>query len=226
MHELRTRPPGAGKALPFVLLLLVAGATGLILSWLLLSPSQESTTNQAITLKQATLLPELRGLPPFSLTDQAGMPFDNQRLLGEWTLLAFGYTYCPDVCPTNLAMLAEVDFRLRHARINEPYQIGFVSVDPERDTPQRLANYVSYFDPAFLGITGSKTALQALTQPLGILYRKVETKQSAMDYVMDHSANLVLLDPQGRYYALFSPPYDADKVTDDLLTIMNHGPAQ
>jgi len=226
MYKQRPSRQCAGKTLALVLILLGAGATGILLGWILLKPSLEIQPIEALKLRQASLLPELRGLPPFSLMDQQDKPFDNQRLLGRWTLLSFGYTYCPDVCPTNLAMMAEVDSRLQHAEVKTPYQFGFVSVDPLRDTLQRLAEYVGYFDPSFLGITGSETALQALTRPLGILYQRVETQQSAMDYVMDHSANLVLLDPQGRYYALFSPPHDADNMTADLLAIMHQGETQ
>jgi len=100
-----------------------------------------------------------------------------------------------------------------------PLEIGFVSVDPERDTPQRLQEFVDYFDPAFLGISGEPAALAALTQPLGIHFRKVITEESAMDYVVDHSASLVLLDPKGRYHALFSPPHEAAIMARDILTI-------
>jgi protein SCO1 len=167
----------------------------------------------------ATLLPELRPLPPFSLVDQRGHDYDNQRQLGHWTLLSFGYTHCPDICPTTLAMLAQMKQQLQHDGMQVPLEIGFVTIDPARDTPQRLADYVSYFDPAFLGITGTPDRIKALTAPLGILSHKVVTEDSAMDYVMDHSASLVLLDPQGRYYALFSPPHDATIMAQDILAI-------
>jgi len=223
MPEQKPHRAVAGRALLPLLLLLGAAIAGIALSWQLFYASPTVAPSPAIKLQQATLLPEFRGLPPFSLSDQWGKAFDNRRLLGQWTLLSFGYTHCPDVCPTNLAMLAVVDDRLRQIPTKAPYQIGFVSVDPERDTPEHLAEYVRYFDSSFLGITGDESALQALTRPLGILYQKVETGQSAMGYVMDHSANLILLDPQGRYHALFSPPHDGAKVSEDLLTIMNSG---
>jgi protein SCO1 len=190
----------------------------LVSSWLLFH-NDSVPPPKPVTTQQATLLPELRSLAPFSLTDHKGQAFDNSRLLGKWTLLSFGYTHCPDICPTTLAMLDTIDSTLKQQAASFAYQMGFVSIDPERDTPARLAAYVIYFNSDFVGITGSDAALQKLTQPLGILYRKVETKQSAMDYVMDHSASIILVDPQGRYRALFSPPHDPAKMATDILAI-------
>ncbi len=167
----------------------------------------------------ATLLPELRPLAPFALIDQQGRVFDNQRLKGHWTLLNFGYTHCPDICPTNLALLAQMKDQLRQEGLKAPLKIGFVSLDPERDTPRQLADYLAYFDPDFLGITGPPPAISGLTGPLGILYRKAESEGSALEYVMDHSDAMVLLDPEGRYFALFSPPHDAAIMARDILAI-------
>jgi protein SCO1 len=206
----------AGKG-TLVFIVIVAALAGTALSWFLFNPMR--TANANIAVKQATVLRELRPLPPFVLTDQHGKRFDNTRLQGKWTLLSFGYTNCPDICPTDLAMLAQVDDRLSKASSMPPYQIGFVSVDPARDTPDRLAQYVTYFDPTFLGVTGSEAALRTLTRPLGIIYAKVETKDSAIGYVMDHSASIVLLDPKGRYRALFSPPHHAKYMAHDVLAI-------
>lgn len=217
MSEMKLPPRhAAGKGALFFIIVVAALAGG-ALSWFLFNPGHSPAMD--VATKQATLLPELRALPPFVLTDQQGERFDNQRLQGKWTLLSFGYTHCPDVCPTTLAILAQVDQRLNQAAATLPHQIGFVSVDPARDTPERLAEYVAYFDPGFLGVTGSDAALRSFTRPLGILYEKVETKESAMDYVMDHSASVVLLDPQGRYRALFSPPHDAEIMAQDILAI-------
>lgn len=188
-----------------------------LFAYLYLKPAPKQVT--PVQTRSATLLPELRPLAPFSLLDQRGEAYDNSHLLGHWTLLSFGYTHCPDICPTTLAELAQMKQRLNELKIQAPYQIGFVSIDPERDTPQRLAEYVAYFDPDFFGVTGPTEALTSLTRPLGIMYRKVITQGSAMDYVMDHSANLILIDPQGRYRALFSPPHDPAMMAEDILAI-------
>ncbi len=190
----------------------------LLIAWLMTVPTPARNPPM---LQSASLLPELRPLPPFSLTDDQGHPFDNQRLLGHWTLLSFGYTHCPDICPTTLATLAEMKQRLQPTTKSLPLEIGFVSIDPERDDAQLLADYVDYFDPSFIGVRGDPDDLNALTRPLGILYRKVVTEHSAMEYVMDHSASLILLDPKGRYCALFSPPHEADPMARDIQAILD-----
>ncbi|MEJ2454090.1 MAG: SCO family protein [Candidatus Thiodiazotropha sp.] len=206
-----------GKIDPLILGLLLLLAGGIIYAVIALQP--KPATEPPLALQSATLLPELRSLPPFSLVDQQGRAYDNRRLQNHWTLLSFGYTHCPDICPTSLAMLAQMKQQLQQKGMQDPYEIAFVSVDPERDTPQQLGEYVAYFDPDFLGLTGTPSAIEELARPLGILYRKVITEGSAMDYVMDHSASMVLLDPQGRYRALFSPPHDAAMMAQDILAI-------
>jgi protein SCO1/2 len=101
----------------------------------------------------------------------------------------------------------------------------FVSVDPGRDTPERLAQYVRYFNPAFLGATGEDVQLRALAAQLGLLYARVEGQDTAMGYLMDHSATIVLVDPEGRLSAIFSAPQDATRVASDFMTIAtNHQP--
>ncbi|MEJ2693100.1 MAG: SCO family protein [Candidatus Thiodiazotropha sp.] len=195
----------------------LAMMAALLLAYLAIRPGPIKPT--PIQTSAATLLPELRPLAPFSLRDQQGRTYDNSRLQGHWTLLSFGYTHCPDICPTTLATLAQLKQLLKQKGMQAPLEIGFVSVDPERDTPQRLREYVGYFDPALLGISGPPAAIETLTRPLGIHYRKVITEESAMNYVVDHSASLVLLDPQGRYYALFSPPHEAAIMARDILMI-------
>ncbi|MET0026113.1 MAG: SCO family protein [Candidatus Thiodiazotropha sp.] len=168
---------------------------------------------------EASAVGEPRRLKAFSLTDQLGQTYDNQRLLGHWTFMSFGYTYCPDICPTTLSIMSEVSNRIRAQAQHAPFQVVFVSIDPERDTPARLAEYVTYFDPAFLGVTGTQQELQKLTRPLGILYQRVDTQDSAMGYVMDHTASIILVDPQGRFFAYFLHPHDADSITRDFTTI-------
>jgi protein SCO1/2 len=192
----------------------------LFIIWYFISMTRISVTvEQPVKTQQAMVMPEFRPLKPFSLTNHKGETFDNQSLLGHWTFMSFGYTYCPDICPTTMTLFAEMHSRIQAKNSIEPYEITFVSVDPERDSLDRLSKYVTYFDPSFIGATGPEEALQELTKPLGILYKRVETKDSAMDYVMDHSASIILVDPQGRYHAYFSPPHDAEKMANDFITL-------
>lgn len=170
-------------------------------------------------LEHATLFAEPRVLPAFELIDQAGAPFGVQRLRGQWTFLFFGFVNCPDVCPTTLAMLAQV--RKALADLPEPDQPGvvLVSVDPGRDTPPLLARYVAHFDPSFTGVTGSPGAIGSLTQALGVAV-VVGPPAADGNYAVDHTAAIFLVDPEGRFAALFNTPHEAEAVARDYRRIV------
>jgi protein SCO1/2 len=167
----------------------------------------------------ATLIPNPRPLQPFSLSRHSGEEFAQDTLLDNWTFIAFGYTHCPDICPTTLSVLSQTADLVNEDTAQKGPQFVFVSVDPERDSLQRLATYVPYFNPDFIGATGPEADLQRLTGQLGILYRKVEDENTALDYLVDHSASIVLIDPLGRLQAVFSPPHDAGKMAQDFRVI-------
>lgn len=218
-EQLISSKHSGARKLAIIFACLLAFIAGILL-WRQFPAAVEAPRPQSVIQTQsATLLPQLKTLPPFSLTDQHGRPFTNETLQGHWTFLNFGYTHCPDICPTTLAMLGAMDKQLLPARESTRYQVAFISIDPERDSRQRLAEYIDYFEPSFLGVTGDDSELKRLTQPLGILYAKVMTENSAMGYVMDHSASIILIDPQGQYHALFSPPHDPGVMADDFLAI-------
>lgn len=173
--------------------------------------------SQAPALERATLLaasPE--SLPSFHLVDQDGTPFGNDRLRRRWTLMFFGYTHCPDVCPLTLNELKGMYARLADTPYPQDTQVIFVSVDPKRDSPERLKRYVQYFDPHFLGVTGSEPELASLTRALGIYHA---VNGSGQDYLVDHSAAIVLIDDRGQYRALFSAPHEAAVLARDYLAI-------
>ncbi len=174
------------------------------------------------SLQQATLLPTAKTIADFNLINDKGEPFHLDNLKGRWTFAFFGYTHCPDVCPTSLAMLARVMKRLAQRNDLDRLPRGlFVSVDPERDTPAKLARYVAYFDPAFSAVTGDPEQLKLLTRQLGILFLK-SPGDSSQDYLIDHSAAIVLFDPQGKFHALFNVPHEADKIASDFVLIKNY----
>lgn len=197
---------------------LAIGAVALIAgAWLalrVLGPSLPGTTVPA--LAAGTLLPQRRTLTPFALTDTTGAPFTEASLRGRWTLLAFGYASCPDVCPLLLATFRDVHRRLAERQLAGGVQFVFVSVDPERDDLATLRDYVTYFDPAFLGATGPHPELQRLTHQLGVLYQRAAEGESALGYLVDHSATLLLIDPEGRLAAVFSAPHDATGIASDV----------
>jgi protein SCO1/2 len=166
-----------------------------------------------VALESGTWLPQRRALAPFQLRDLAGRPFDTATLAGHPTLLFFGFTACPDVCPTTLATLAQMQRSapLPHA------QVVFVTIDPERDSADNLRVYLAAFSQDFVGLRGSNEALAPLLKSLGA----IAARQSLPDgsYTMDHSATLYLLDTQGRLAAVFSPPFDATRLAADLQRI-------
>lgn len=168
-------------------------------------------------LQSGTALHDPRPIAPFVLTDQDGQPYGNRRLQGRWSLLFVGFTHCPDVCPTTLSLMESVERRLRsEGRALSPV---FVSVDPQRDTPERLRQYVRHFSPTLVGVTGSAAELEKLCASLGLAYVKVPGKTET-DYTVDHSAALVLVDPQGRVTAYFQAPHKLGTLAADLARII------
>ncbi len=173
-------------------------------------------------LKQATLLPVAKAVTAFQLADQSGRPFTLENLKDRWTLAFFGYTHCPDVCPTSMAMLGQVQRDLEKApNAGELPQVVFFSVDPERDTPELLASFVPYFHKSFIGVTGDAGEILKLTRQLGIIYGKVEGSGSD-DYLVDHSAAIILFDPEGRFRALFNVPHKPEYIVADLQAIKQY----
>ena len=161
-------------------------------------------------LVAGTALPEPRELPAFALVDQAGRPFNAKRLEGRWSLLFTGFTHCPDVCPTTVALMADLNRRVAR----EDLQFVFISVDPERDTPQAVARYLAHFDPALVGATGSRAEMERLTAGLGL--GQVRNPGAGDEYTVDHSTAFVLIDPDARLAGYFSAPHDRDALAADL----------
>ncbi len=161
-------------------------------------------------LTSGTWLPRPRSVGQFSLIDGNGAPFTQARLRGAPSLLYFGYTHCPDACPTTLANLA----RVVRAAVVPHLRVIFVTVDPARDRPALLGAYVHAFDPQFIGLTGSEQAIDALAARLGVAFEKIALPGG--DYTIDHTSVVFLLDAGGRVVAIFSTPFDAARLTQDL----------
>jgi protein SCO1/2 len=162
----------------------------------------------------ATRFPVARTVQPFELIDHNHEVFDNAALQQRWSFVFFGYTYCPDVCPTTLSVLNSIAQRLQD--VDEDIRFVMVTVDPQRDTPERLAEFVTYFNGDFLGVTGTDEALEQLTSQLGILYDRVEPEPGSENYLVDHTAAVFLFDPDGRYHAVFTPPLSAENIASDF----------
>ncbi len=169
-----------------------------------------------LTLRAGTALPEPRALPDFALVDQAGRAFGRARLEGRWSLLFTGFTHCPDVCPTTLALMAELNRRVGR----DDLQFVFVSVDPERDTPDAVARYLAHFDAALVGATGERAQMERLTAGLGLA--QVRNPGSGDEYTVDHSTAFVLIDPEARLAGYFSAPHVREALVADLGSLPGH----
>ncbi|MGY3945594.1 SCO family protein [Aeromonas tecta] len=151
--------------------------------------------------EQADYYPTGRDINPFSLTDAEGQPFTAANLQRHWTFLFIGYTYCPDICPTTLADLRSVYPKLKE--IAPSSQVVFVSADPKRDDSARLKSYTAFFQPEFKAATAPHRQLFPFVRNLGLVYSIVE--HDSKDYLIDHSASIVLINPAGKLVAVFRP---------------------
>ncbi len=168
-------------------------------------------------LSQATLLPESRPLVDFELLDEQGSPFRKPALLGNWHLLFFGFTHCPDICPATLQQLAIARQRLETQGSALP-DIILVSVDPDRDSPAVLASYTKRFGDGIRGVTGSLPELRKLAGSFGVYFEKAPGIDD--NYSVNHSAVVLLINPQAEFHALFSAPQNIDNLVNDLPLLM------
>ena len=155
------------------------------------------------------LLETPRNIGEFDLIDHHGNPFNPGRLEGQWTLVFFGFTHCPDICPTTMTFLNTFLESLEGTEAQDP-QVVMVSVDPARDTVQQLADYVPYFNPDFTGVTGEFLDIHRFATKLNTPFRKVMDEDGS--YQVDHSSNIVLINPRGDYHGFFRAPLDLAKM--------------
>lgn len=181
---------------PLLFLLLVGGLMGAYY-W-----------SQPTLPEQADYYPAGRDINPFTLTDGEGQPFTAEDLSGHWTFLFLGYTYCPDICPTTLADLRSVYPELK--KIAPSSQVVFVSADPQRDDSARLKAYTAFFQPEFRAATAPHPHLFPFVRNLGLVYSIVE--HGSKDYLIDHSASIVLINPAGKLVAVFRPEVGPEQV--------------
>src|SRR6516225_3428101 len=161
-------------------------------------------------LASGTWLPQAKPVIDFQLTDTTGSAFTRHDLAGAPTLVFFGFTHCPDVCPTTLLKLAQVHRRAAVAGL----RVVFISVDPQRDKPPLLGEYVHAFDPQFQGLTGDPQKIARLATNFGVAVNRAELPGG--DYTMDHSAVVFVLDDRTHIVAIFTPPFDAAALSTDL----------
>jgi protein SCO1 len=199
----------------FILVALVALILGLTVNKVLTAKGQADPT--ALLDAGIVLLPQSRNLPELSLVDQDGQAFKLDQLRDQWSLLFFGYTFCPDICPATLAELRQLRSLLpEEARAN--LRVVLVSVDPHRDTPEQLKKYLGYFDADFIGLTGEPDAIQKLANAVSIPYIPADTSEE--NYTVSHSGNLVILGPDGTQRGFIRAPLNNQKLAVQLPALL------
>ena len=175
--------------------------------------------------KGVFLLPNPRDIAAFELTDHMGKTFDRSSIDGRWSFVFFGFVSCPDVCPTSMSVLGTVDRQLQASdpELAEQFQGILVSVDPERDSIENLARYATAFSPRFLGVTGPREDLVGLTTQVNVAFAKVPLAEPAPPgsasadvaadaYTVDHTGNIVIINPRGHYHGFIKLPHDSETI--------------
>lgn len=167
------------------------------------------------------ILPKPREPSSFRLTRDDGSPFTEADLQGSWTLAYFGFTHCPDICPVTLAVLSEARRQLAESDGHPPFDVALFTVDPERDTPEVLAEFVNYFHPDFVGVTGEHRELAALAREVSVAFAKVPSDSDPDGYVVDHTGNIVIFNPRGHYHGYIRLPHTPERVLTAYRTLVD-----
>ncbi len=194
-----------------IVIALTAMAAGFWLATMLKSPDRN-----AVPQIQGAILDTPRQIAVPELTRHDGKAFTNADINGQWTLMFFGYTSCPDICPITMNVLAEAKKKMA----GEFPQVVLVSVDPERDNVDMLGQYVQYFDPEFNGVTGTGEMIQALTLQMSVVYMKMPgTSGNENDYLIDHSSSILLINPAGQLAAFLKAPHTPASINQSVEVI-------
>lgn len=163
--------------------------------------------------------PAPRSIEPFHLRTAEGEPFTLDDLRGHWSFIYFGFTNCPDLCPTALSELAAAQRRLsaEHPEAAGDFQAVMVTVDPERDDAETLGRYVRAFSPTFIGVRGDRASVAALAEQVNVDFSKVPAEDGGYD--VEHTPNIVVVDPRGDYHAFAKLPHEADTIVAAFLSL-------
>lgn len=196
-----------------VLILAIAFACGLAL-W---AVQRYFSVPKQPPLQAALLYPKPRDIPNFTLTQANGKSLTKADWTGHWTLIFFGYTHCPDICPSTLAVFKQAWGELGKLGLRNQIQIDFISIDPQRDLPEQLGKYVAYFSTDFVAATGSDEELTRLTHGTGQMFTNLDVKGNVE---VDHSASVVIMNPQAQVAGMFRPPLWAPTIIADMQTLL------
>jgi protein SCO1/2 len=212
------------RALPLLIVIAaLAAGGGLWASHGLFGPGTAAAPLPEVT--SVTLLPTPRVLPAFSLQQSDGSALTGDELRGHWTLVFIGFTHCPDVCPTTLAQLAGAQKQWGGLPEATRPRVLFISADPDRDTPKITGDYAHAFSADSLAATAPVPQLEAFARSLSLVFMKVAGPSGrADDYSIDHSATMVVLDPQARMAGVIVPPFDPKAIAANLITLTKARP--
>ena len=155
----------------------------------------------------------------FELIDQNNEAFNKKSLEGGWTVLFFGYTNCPDVCPTTIYKLAEIKNGIKEDLPSANFNTVLVTLDPDRDSAERLDEYIGYFDETMLGVTGTYENIQSFTSSLSVFYQRINKEEG---YDFNHTASIFVFDKDGSLFATMSPANTVGELESDFFTILNN----
>ena len=197
------------------ILLILTGITGLFTYF----QSLPSLLEKKPTLVSGKILVRPMEIDRFELIDQKNEVFNNKSLEGGWTVLFFGYTNCPDVCPTTIYKLAEIKNELKEDLSSTSFNTVLVTLDPDRDSTDRLEEYIGYFDESMLGVTGTYENIQSFTSSLSVFYQRINKEEG---YDFNHTASIFVFNKDGSLFATMSPANTIGELTQDFYTILNN----
>lgn len=210
--------PSMLRALTIGVVAAVSATAGLVVANYVLKPERATSADGSVVLvSNGGLLPQPRPMPEFTLVATHGQPLTRASFEGRWSVIFVGFTHCPDICPNTLALLKSVRSQL--AAQKKDLQVVFLSVDPERDTPEVLTRYVNYFDPGFIGASGAKDQLDKLGAATGFVYMK-SPGATPETYNVDHSSALILINPQAQVAGYLTAPLKVDALSADLAKLI------
>lgn len=204
------------RGIRLTLVLLISFVVVLLAGFVYMMVKPKLLSDAALLANGTFLYEKPRNIGEFALTDEQGQPFTPEDLQGKWSLLFFGFTFCPDVCPTTMAQLNDFYGKLK-PELAAQTQVVMVSVDPARDTVPKLKEYVHYFNPAFRGVTGEFVALHTFATSLNIPFTKAPG--GGENYLVEHSGNIAIINPAGHYVGFFKAPHQLDKLLQSYQTV-------
>ena len=201
----------------YVLLAVIAVVLGLTFNKYINRPAM---TKEQLFQAGTVVFESPRDVSFKGLKDHNNNDFKREQLKDHWTLVYFGYTFCPDICPITLSQLNKLDAKLKekNPELAKKMRYLMVSVDPRRDTAEKLKNYVPHFNPDFVGLTGDIKSIYDLTVQMNVPFTPVTEPEDEF-YLVDHGANLAVINPEGNYHGFIRPPLEPEKLANIVKAI-------